>query len=131
MNAANALGVELAECQRFIREWRPKAAEHWDEVEAGLDSLDAAAPETDAVTVTHSYGSPTRREEAAGFWTWPTVVKVAGAEVGRVIPAERFGEFVVEGQIRLLDVVRSPGRHGGSLTLKLAVPEGSAVERAA
>jgi hypothetical protein len=79
--------------------------------------------------VTFSFGSPTRREEAAGFWTWPTVIKVGGVEVGRIVPAEKFGEFTVEGAIKLLDSAATSGHHGGFWSLKIAAPEGATIER--
>jgi hypothetical protein len=36
---ANALGVSLAETQRFLREWRPKEAEHLNKIEADLAAI--------------------------------------------------------------------------------------------
>jgi hypothetical protein len=52
-DVAEALGVSLQEAQRFLREWRPKAADALDEVEKALASVasttDKKGPEVRAI----------------------------------------------------------------------------------
>jgi len=55
VDVAEALGVSVQEAQRFLREWRPKAAAALDEVEAALASVMPAekeAPEVRAILTT-------------------------------------------------------------------------------
>lgn len=122
---ANALGVTLAEAQRFLREWRPLAAEHYDQVEAALADVAAESGEDDFEEIAVSFGSPTRRAREAGFWEWPIIVEREGQEIGRISP-DKYGSYtLVSGSIRLLDYSRSRGHGGGYVSIKIAAPAGS------
>ena len=118
----------MTEVQRFVRAWRPKAAEHWDTVETSLAALDEVSALGAEPTVV-SFGAPTRRREAEGFWTWPVTVTVGDTVVGTVTPSPERGwdGATVVGDVKVLDVSRASGHHGGYVTLKLAVPEGATV----
>lgn len=124
VDVANALGVTMTEAQRFLREWRLKAAEALDLVEETLGLMD---DETDGEfeTVAISFGSPTNRMRAAGFWGWPVRVTLEGAEVGRVISGET--DWVPEGQVKVLAVEHGSGRGGGYVSMRLAIPAGAKV----
>jgi hypothetical protein len=120
---ANALGVSLPVAQEFLRGWLPKAAQKLDQVEADLASLDEVSP-TGAVTISISYGAPTRAARERGFWEWPVrILDADGEEVGRVSP-----EGSPSGQVRVLKRETLSGHGGGYVSLTLAVPEGCRAE---
>jgi hypothetical protein len=122
---ANALGVTLAEAQRFLREWRPLAAEHYDQVEAALEAV-ATETDDDFEEIAVSFGSPTRRQREAGFWTWPVIVARAGQEIGRLtLDSEGYKYEVASGPIRILEQSRSGGYGGGYVSIRIAAPAGS------
>lgn len=136
VDAANVLSVSVAQVQAFVRAWRPKAAEHWDRVEAELEAVDAEAPDEGATTATLSFGSPTNRVAREGFWDWPVrVLDAAGCEVGRIIPGPgslegetSWASPVSSGTVRVLDHDRSAGYHGGTVSLRCAIPDGCRLE---
>ena len=120
---ANALGVSLPVAQEFLREWLPVAAQRLDQVEADLASLDEVSP-TGAVTVSLTYGAPTRAARERGFWEWPVrILDEDGEEVGRVSP-----EGSPSGQVKVLKRETLSGHGGGYVSLTLAVPEGCRAE---
>jgi hypothetical protein len=120
---ANALGVSLPVAQEFLRGWLPVAAQRLDQVEADLASLDEVSP-TGAVTISISYGAPTRAARERGFWEWPVrILDADGEEVGRVSP-----EGSPSGQVRVLKRETLSGHGGGYVSLTLAVPEGCRAE---
>ena len=120
---ANALGVSLPVAQEFLRGWLPKAAEKLDQIEADLASLDETSS-TGAVTISITYGAPTKKLREQGFWEWPVrILDPDGEEVGRVSPeGEAFGE------VKVLKRQKSSGYGGGYVSLMLAVPEGCRAE---
>lgn len=122
VDGANAVGVSLPAWQAFVREWRPKAAAHWDSVEeslASLDEVEAGGAEEIAISI----GGPTRRQRDAGFWDWPIrVLDEDGAEVGRIAAVD--GHLQATGPVRMLDVTRTSGPGGGYVTFRLGVPAG-------
>ena len=115
---ANALGVSLPVAQEFLRGWLPKAAEKLDQIEADLASLDETSS-TGAVTISITYGAPTKKLREQGFWEWPVrILDLDGEEVGRVSPeGEAFGE------VKVLKRQKSSGYGGGYVSLMLAIPE--------
>lgn len=126
---ANALGVTVPAAQEFLRVWRPRAAAVIDAAEAAIEELDEAVETvSDGTAETSvSFGSPTNRVMRAGFWNWPVTVSLNGETVGSVKPSEDKGwsSPLVEGLVRVIESVHSPGYHGGSVSLRLAVPEGA------
>lgn len=121
-DVANALGVTLTEAQRFLREWRPKAAEALDEVENTLCQIDEET-DGDFEIVTVNFGAPTRRRREAGFWSWPVLVLLDNQEIGRLVPEGSF--YVPSGQVKLLAMETSSGFGGGYVSMRLAVPAGA------
>jgi hypothetical protein len=123
VDVVNALGVNLAEAQRFLSEWRPKAAEALDIAEETLGSIAVESGGFDTVTV--NFGGPTNRQIAAGFWQWPVVVTDnVGKEVGRVQPLFD-GKWKTVGPVKILAHEHSSGYHGGYISMRLAVPSGA------
>jgi hypothetical protein len=123
IDVANALGVTIQEAMRFLREWRPKAAEALDRVEEAIEAVDTVADEG-AEIVSISFGGPTRRQREAGFWDWPVRVLLDGQEIGRVVRDERL-YWVAFGQVKVLAVESSSGHGGGYVSMRLAVPAGA------
>jgi hypothetical protein len=130
INFANVIKCTLPVAKAFLREWRPKAAAHYDKVEAELEALDNII-DSGATELTLNFGSPTRRQMVEGFWQKPVLVKLGEVEVGRVEPHAELGwsEPQVFGDVRLLDCSQSSGRGGGYVSLRIAAPEGSKLER--
>lgn len=128
VDLANALGVSVSEAQRFLKTWRPEAASRFDAAEAALEAVDAAAPNEGASQVAVSFGSPTNKISAAGFWSWPVVIRnTSGTEVGRISPTGQYNDWGspdVVGPVAVLASERAAGYHGGTVSLRLAVPEG-------
>jgi len=122
VDVANALGTTIPETMRFLREWRPKAAEALDAVEEAITEVDDTA-EQGAETIAISFGSPTRRQRNDGFWEWPVVVTLDGQEVGRIVPGED-GRWTSSGQVNILSMEHSSGHGGGYVSMRLAVPAG-------
>jgi hypothetical protein len=114
----------LPEAQRFLRVWRPLAAEALDKVEEDLAQIAAANDEYATLAV--NFGGPTNRAISEGFWGWPVVVTLHGREVGRVVPDEGdWSNPVASGNVRVLAAVHGRGYHGGYVSLSLAAPEGA------
>lgn len=127
---ATALGVSLDSAQAWLREWRSKAAEHYDSVEVALATIDDVAP-TGADEVTVSFGSPTRRSREEGFWGWPLVVSDAdGATVAQLTP-QQYETVGSHGPASVLECRKSSGHGGGYVSVRLAVPSGYTVEHRA
>ena len=123
VDVANALGVTVPEAMRFLREWRPKAAEALDAVEEAIEAVDTAADDG-AEIVSISFGGPTRRQREAGFWSWPVRVLLDGQEVGRVAKDEN-GRWVASGRVEILAKEHTSGHGGGYVSMRLAVPAGA------
>lgn len=124
---AEALGVSIAAAQEFLRFWRPKAADKIDEAEAAIAAVDDAAPEGATVsTIAVSFGSPTNRMIAAGWWTEPQPVPGCdGVELVLRDPGRGWGHadnIEVRGAVgRVLSTVHSAGMHGGYYTVTVAI----------
>lgn len=130
IDCAESLGVSIIEAQRWIRAERPKSASKLDEIEASIAAVDDAAAEADseASVVEISFGSPTNRMMAAGYWDWPVLVlDDAGVEIGKIAPdrSAPSGWTVASGNVALLSAERSSGHHGGHVHLRVAAPEGA------
>lgn len=90
-DVANAMGVSVPSVMAFLKEWRPKAAEALDQVDAQLEALDAAVSKdavVDTETVVVSFGGPNNRAIAGGFWKNPKSITGHGGEL-RLIDVEK------------------------------------------
>jgi hypothetical protein len=119
---ANALGVSVPVARAFLEGSRPQSVEALDAVEAALDALDDSEADG-GEELAISFGSPTKRQRDAGFWQWPVVVSCDDHEVGRLVPQN--GSWVASGSVTLLSASHAPGRGGGFVSLRLAVPAGA------
>lgn len=156
IDVANALGISVPSAMAFLRAWRPKAAEELDQVDRDLEAVDEAAGPEGAEEISISFGSPTRRAQGGGFWTWPVRVFAgpeygAGgqrsepppAEIARVVPGPVGDEFPswatpvvcdprgVPAAVRVLSSTHTAGMHGGYVSLRLAVPAGATARHGA
>lgn len=132
-DAAKALGVSVPSAMEFLRANWPNAASELDKVEQSLAALEesVAQPETDAVIVTVSFGSPSNRAIREGFWESPKGIPGYHGEI-RKIEAE---QGWVEGNITVvgiagtvLSVKHSLGMHGGYYAVSVAVVPGTETE---
>src|SRR5690606_30817375 len=71
-DAANYYGVSVAEARRFLAANYPKSTAELNRREAELEALAAASGE-EPERIVISFGSPTNRLRAEGFWDWPIV----------------------------------------------------------
>lgn len=126
---ANALGVSISQAQKFLRAWRPRAADALDVVEASLDAVAEAvdvAGDEEVVTLSLSFGAPTRRQRDDGYWTAPVRVVQNETVLATITPAP--GGWGPDAQIdgdprvRVLAVERSSGHGGGYVSLRVAAP---------
>ncbi|MEI6511473.1 MAG: hypothetical protein WCO25_05575 [Candidatus Uhrbacteria bacterium] len=135
-DAANALGVSVPAAMQFLREWRPKAAEALDTVDAQLEALEeaaGAAMATDTETVVVSFGSPTNRMIAAGWWKDPKAIPGHdGAQIALVDPEKGWydGNIAVQGIVgTVISAVHAAGMHGGYCSVTVAVVPGTVVAK--
>ncbi len=129
---ANALGVSVPSAMKFLRSWRPKAAEELDEVEQSLIELEEVAEQgTDSEIVTVSFGSPTNRAIRDGYWESPKAIPEYEAEIRLADPSGGWTEGNIEvvgisGTV--LSVEHSSGMHGGYYAVSVAVIPGTETE---
>lgn len=129
---AKALGVSVPSTMEFLRGWKPQAAEKLDKVEQSLVALEEVSGQgTDSVTVTVSFGSPTNRAIADGYWESPKTIPRYAAEIRKTDPAGGWAEGNIEvvgisGTI--LSVKHSAGMHGGYYAVSVAVIPGTETE---
>lgn len=126
VDVSNALGVMISEAQRFLREWRPEAAEALDNVEKSFSAI-AEKTNGDFDIIAVSFGGPTNRLIDEGFWEWPvSVIMPDGQGIGQIVP-NKYGEYALvrEGDINILAVEHSSGHHGGYVSMRLLVPSGA------
>jgi len=128
MECANRLGVSLASTQEFVRSFRPKDAEHFDAVDKDLASLASIAEEEadDVEMLAITFGSPTLKQIDAGFWDAPIEV-VQGDTLLATLRPPRY-ESNSE-SVKVVDVSRSRGYHGGMVTIKVYAPAGAILRR--
>ncbi len=133
---ANALGVSVPAAMQFVRSWRPKAAEALDAVDVQLEALEeaaGAAAVTDTETIVVSFGSPTNRMIAAGWWKDPKAVPGHdGAQIALVDLEKGWyeGNIAVQGIVgTVISAVHASGMHGGYYSVTVAVVPGTVVAK--
>lgn len=134
-DVANAMGVSVPSAMQFLRSWRPKAAEALDQVDVELEALDAMVRKdavVDTETVVISFGGPTNRAIAEGFWKNPKSITDHGGEL-RLIDVEKGWTKenikVVGMSGAVLSAVHASGYHGGYVSVTVAVVPGSEVAK--
>lgn len=136
-DVANALGVSVPSAMEFLKEWRPKAATTLDEVDAQLSALDEAvdptAPVVDTETVVVSFGGPTNRAIADGFWKSPKSITGHNGELRLIDVTKEWTKDNIR-VARMIGTVLSAthasGYHGGYVSVTVAVVPGSTVVEA-
>ena len=112
--------VEVA--QKIVREEYPRTERRLDELEEFAQSL----PQGEIETVIVSFGSPSNRPIAEGWWDAPKsattswgakVVVQPGGEKGWASP-----EVIEPKESKIISSRSSPGMHGGYVTVEVAVP---------
>lgn len=130
-DVAEAIGVSVPAAMKFLREWRPKAADALDIVDAQLEALDAAAIQSaeDPVKVTVSFGGPTNRMIAEGFWRNPKAITgYDGAEIQLIDPEGGWNKeniTVVGISGTVISATHASGYHGGYVSVVVALVPGS------
>lgn len=128
---ALALGTSVPAAMKFLRKWRPKASAVLDEVDHDLESLDSVGGEKDNETVVVSFGGPSNRQIAAGFWRQCKKIPGHPGEIRLIDPEKGW----VKNNIRIarmlgvvLSAVESAGYHGGYVSVTVAVVPGSSID---
>ena len=128
---AEVLGVSVPSAMEFLQSWRPKAAQALDKVEEALFDLEDVDEDVDTVTVTVSFGSPTRREAREGYWNLPKEIPGYEAEIRKT---DLDGDWdkgnidVVGISGTVLSVKYASGHGGGYYAVTVAVLPGTEVE---
>ena len=129
MECANALGISLSSAQDFLRSFRPKDAEHFDEVDKNLESIvGVAEQEPDIEMLTITFGSPTLKEIDAGFWDAPVEIVQGNRLLATLRPPEYKSSSK---EVKVMDVARSRGYHGGMVSIKVYAPVGAVIRHSA
>jgi hypothetical protein len=128
---AGLLGVSVPSCMSWMRVSIPSAAERLDKVEEAIQMLETASDSADqkeSITVTLSFGCPTRRQSDEGYWDAPKEIPGYKGSISKIDPEEGW----YEGNIRVsgitgtvISAVHSRGRAGGYYDITLAVVPGS------
>jgi len=121
---ASALGISLDAAQDWLRGWRPKAASHYDDVEAALGLVDEISPDG-AEEISVSFGAPTRRSREEGFWDWPIVVTGSDGAVVAVLSPAEYEVLGQHGDMSVLECSHTSGHGGGYISVRLAIPAGA------
>jgi hypothetical protein len=117
-----ALGLPIEAAQAIVRAEYPATGARLDAVEQFAADVAASGGEVEVVVV--SFGAPTRRASAAGFWDAPKSGRTAAGDVVTVAPPWA-APVVVEPQgARIISSRQSPGMHGGYWSIEVAVPQG-------
>ena len=122
---ATELGLPVEVAQQLVRGEYPTTAVRLDKVEAFALVAEAAGAETEIVIV--SFGSPTNRQRAEGFWTSPKNGRTSSGATVTVRPGpEPAGwdapEVVVPEGATIISSRHSPGMKGGYRTIEVLVP---------
>ena len=109
----------------FLGAEYPRTFERLEAVEEALASLEEAPGESSEVEVIEVlFGSPTNRQIAGGYWDAPILVIDDKETVIAVVRWQGESPSVEGEGVRFLDVIKGPGMHGGSRTVRCAVPAG-------
>lgn len=131
-DVANALGVSVPSAMEFLKGWRPKAAQALDDVDAQLTALDEVSTVggeiVDTETVVVSFGGPTNRSMADGFWTSAKSIPTHGGELrlidkGKGWEKENIMVAGIKGTV--MSATHAAGYHGGYVSVTVAVVPGS------
>lgn len=118
---ASLLGVPLAEARRFLGEIAPASAAYYDKVEAELSALYELGGE-DVSLQTLTFGNPTNRQIAAGWWEAPVVILDENGNVcGKIV--NQNGTYVsYHDAVEVMFTKTMSGHHGGYVELTALLP---------
>ncbi len=121
---AQELQLPVQVAQEIVREEYPRTAQRLDNLEEF--ALKTAESGGDAEIVIISFGSPSNRAIREGFWEDTQSAKTSDGRTVIVQPSSEgwaHGAEVVEPVgAHILDIVWSPGMHGGYYAVHVAVP---------
>lgn len=126
LSAAFEAPVTAVATQRFLREWRPKAAENIDAAEAALESIAEVSDAGDSAVETVEFGAPTRREMNDGYWESEKTFSLQDGSVVTLTPPAR-GWFSCPAEevrssredVRIIRITHASGYHGGYVEVTL------------
>lgn len=127
---AERLGLPVDVAQSLIREEYPRTAERLDKLEGFALAVEAEGTTTETVVI--SFGSPTNRAIAEGYWEAPKSSRTSDGRTVTVEPGK--GEYgadwanpvVVEPEgAKVISARHTPGMHGGYWTIEVVVPTAS------
>ena len=120
--ACEELGLAIDVLQAIVRAEYPRTAKRLDDLEA----FAASAPQGEVEVVVISFGSPTNRMIASGYWSQPKSAKTTDGRTVVVRPGDGEDwytpEIVEPIGASVLSSDHRPGMHGGYWTVKIAVP---------
>lgn len=124
---AESLGLSIETARTIVLAEYPRTAERLDKYEAFANQVESEGDDTEIVVFT--FGSPTRKRWEA-CWSSPKSRQTSDGRTVTIAPAPcdpiRLGwhkPILVEpADATILDVRHSPGHHGGSFTVRVAVP---------
>jgi hypothetical protein len=122
LDAAQALGCDVDSAREITRVEYRKTFERLEALDAALESLEEEEGDDDAEIVVITFGSPTNRAAEDGFWFDPKGGRTSdGREVVVTPGPDGDWESATCPQGRVVSVKRSPGYHGGSISVTVAV----------
>lgn len=126
---AETLGLSIETARTIVRAEYPRTAERLDKYEAFANQIDQDGGDTEIVVFV--FGSPANKFRQQ-FWSEPKSRQTSDGRTVTIAPSPddpiRHGWYkpllVEPADAQILDVRHSPGHHGGSFTIRVAVPIG-------
>lgn len=119
LEVANHLGIGINEAKRVVGEEYPVTYQRLEDIEKISDTL---PEDSDYEVITINFGSPTRREMSDGFWEKP---KSLGDVTISLKDSDGGGGWNIENidvnKGKILDCTRTPGMHGGYVSVRVMV----------
>jgi len=130
---ASDLQLPIEVAKQIVQAEYPRTAERLNNIESWFNKQESVGGKGEIVVI--SFGSPTNRMIAEGFWK---TQKIARTSDGRFVTVrqkevddsplgwrkENVIAYVEEGQeATVVSVARTPGHHGGYVTIEVCVPD--------
>lgn len=122
--AANYYSIPLQVFKSFLKEWKPKAAEWYDNTEASIAAIDEITT-NGADVISISFGGFTCRQREDGAWTRPIRVLLEEEEIASFTPEQYRQEGVTVGSCTITQYSYSSGRGGGYVSVSVVAPIGA------
>lgn len=122
------LGLPYEATRRVVSKEYPKTAARLDNVEKTLEEIETAASDSEVVVI--SFGAPTRRQEAEGYWGSPKAGKTSGGMLVEISPTIREDgssdwnapQVITPVGAKIVGARHEPGYHGGYWNIDVACP---------